>query len=121
MTVADVAPGFVALPNESGIPRFRIAFRSMREWGVPAPGVGARQPYAALQQVHGGFHAHAAARLEIVVEPVSNASTRIDQHDIQSPQRMSDSVQLALDVLRGDHITILEASKIQFHPRPKAP
>src|ERR1700744_1008630 len=117
MTVADFSPSLVALPNKSGISRLGIAFRSVTEWRVPAPSVSARQSYAVLQQVQRRFHAHAAAGLQIVLKPVPNASARIDQHDIQGPKRMSDSVQLALDVLRADDITILAVSKIQFNPR----
>src|ERR1700721_4701935 len=121
MAITDFTPGFVTLPNESGISRLCVALGSMAEWRVPAPSVGARKSYAALQEVHCGFHAHTAAGLKIIIESIPNASSRINQQNIQGPKRVSDPVQLAIDVSRTNHITVLPGSEIHFHPRPKTP
>src|SRR5689334_23116060 len=62
MAIADMAAGLVAFPDQAGVFRLGVFLRGVNERGVPAPAVGAGQADAALEQVHGCFIAHTAAR-----------------------------------------------------------
>jgi len=49
VTIADVHAGSVTLPDQTGVARFGIAFGSQWKRCVPAPSVGAGQPYTFFQ------------------------------------------------------------------------
>jgi hypothetical protein len=63
VAVADVAARLVAFPDQARVPVRLVLLGGVHERRVPAPGVGAGEAHAALQQVHGRLVAHAAAAL----------------------------------------------------------
>ena len=121
MAVADVAPGLVAFPDQAGVVAFGVFHRRVLEGRVPAPGVGARQAHAALEQVHRGLVAHAAAGRHEVVVAVAAAGAGVDDDDLQGLERVADALELGLDVGRRHHVAIGQVAKVQLHAGLKAP
>ena len=62
---------------------FGIALGGVDEGGVPAPAIGAGHTDAALQQIHRGVIAHAAAGADIIRLAIAPTRTGIHQHDFE--------------------------------------
>src|ERR1700676_5306507 len=83
VAVADVAPGLVTFPDQTGVPGFGVFLRGIDERRVPAPAVDAGQPYPALEQIHCGLVAHRAAGSDVILPTVFGPRAGIDDDDLQ--------------------------------------
>src|SRR6266404_1859593 len=99
VAVADLAPGLVAFPDQTGIPGLGVSLRGIDEGCVPAPAVDAGQPHPALEQIHRRLIAHAAAGVDVILPAVFGPGACIDDHDLQRRKRVSDALELGLDIL----------------------
>ena len=98
-----------------------VLLRGVHERRVPAPGVGAGQPHAALEQVHRRLVAHAAAGRDVVRAAVARAGARVDDDDLERLERVADALELGLDVGRGDHVAVGEVAEVELHAGLEAP
>ena len=119
--VADGASGAVAFPDDRRVVVLGVALRGVGERRVPAPGVGAGEPHAPLQQVQGGVPAHPAARPDVVRLAVAGAGAGVHQHDLQRRQRVADALELLLDVGGRHHVAVGEVPEVELHRGLQAP
>src|SRR5262249_23431822 len=113
-TVANFAAGPVAFPDELGVPGGSIPLGRVREGRIPGPGVGAGDLDAAGGQVERGLPAHAAAAWHVVRRAVAGPSRRVDEDDVEWPQRMADPLQFGLDVCRSRNIPVGEMAEVEL-------
>src|SRR3546814_16083325 len=83
VAVADMAAGLVAFPDQRGIVALGEFLRRMHEGRIPAPGIGAGDPHAALQQVPGGLIAHAPTGADVRRLSVGGPGGRVPQPDVR--------------------------------------
>src|SRR5215471_16961829 len=99
----------------------RVIRGSTLEEPVVDDGVGSRQAYTALKQVHGGLIAHATPRRYEIGVTIAGAGTRIDDHDFQGLELVTDAAQLRRDLLRSDDVAIRQVTEIELDARLEAP
>src|SRR5471032_934012 len=121
VAVADVAAGLVAFPDDRGIVVLLPFLGGEVERRIPAPGIGTGEADTALEQVHGGVVAHAAARVHIVVVAVARAGARVDHDDLERLQHVTDALQLVIDFLRGDDMTVGHGAEVELYAGLEAP
>src|SRR5476651_612199 len=90
VAVAALASGLVPFPDQRRVTGLLEALRRVNERRVPAPGIGAGHPHAALEEIKRRLAAHAAAFRHIVGAAVGSARTRVDDDDFKRLQYMAD-------------------------------
>jgi len=111
----------VTFPDQTRITCLGIFLRGVDEWRVPAPAIGAGQPHAALEQIHGGLVTHAATGVDVVGLAEFGARAGVDDDDLQRRQRVADALELLFDVVGGHDVTIRQVSGVELHAGLKAP
>ena len=97
-----------------GSPVSREPFGGERERRIPAPGVGAGNADALLEQKKRRFAAHAAAFVEKRRVAVGGPRRGIHEHDVERLERMADAVELALHVIGLADIAVRLGAEVEL-------
>src|SRR6516162_4162358 len=121
VAVANLAASPVAFPDELGVLGGSIPLGRVREGRIPGPGVGAGDLDAPGGQIERGLPAHAAAAWHVVRRAVASPRRRVDEDDVERPQRMAETLQFGLDVGRSGNIPVGEMAEVELDAGLEAP
>lgn len=121
MTIANVAPCLVPLPDNACVAGFGVSLGRLIKGRVPTSRIRVRYLDSALQQKHGGPVAHSTAFTGEVVLPVGSPGSNVHHDNFEWQRLMLDSGQFCPHIGRRHHMAVGKMPEVQYDTWLKAP
>ena len=121
MAVADLDPGKMGLPDNTGVPCFLKLLGEIGKGSVPAPGVDPDHPYPLFGQKEGAFPVHTCACHQVLFRAPGCVGTGLNQDNVQGLQFVTDVVERLLEVPDRNAFSVDLVPEVEEHPMAEAP